>query len=217
MVTATQTGSAWDVYFKDRRYRNLLGELDDLFVETKGLIRQGYKTEVVRGKMNDKVFDMQNKFKELGQTMLDEHEKSLVEIQQKEKVVTFDNPQAEMLKRQDLEAKVQLMDREDLYEFIYNIDPDDTGVYELSVYQKAVETRLSKEDQDRLKGHFKVLKDKIMYPFRNNEEYQQLEYEYGILRQYGLQINGQPVRRDEEGDIKIISIQDEYSKLFRNA
>lgn len=213
----TQTTSAWDVYFNDRRYRNLLGELDDLFVETKSLLRQGYKHDVVANKMNDKVFGMQDKFKELGQTMLDEHEKQMVEIQQKEKVVSFDNPQAEMLKRQDLEAKVSIMDKTDLIEFLYNIDPDDTGVYELSVYINAMENRLSDHEQEALSNHFVTLKEQIMFPFRNNDEYQQLEYEYNVLRQYGLQINGQPVRRNEEGDIRITNIQNDYSQIFREA
>ncbi|SUK21656.1 hypothetical protein [Staphylococcus aureus] len=74
MTTTTNTGGTWDVYFDDRRYRNLLGDFEDLITETKSLIRQGYKTDVIKSKMDNKVLSLQSKFKELGQILLDEHE-----------------------------------------------------------------------------------------------------------------------------------------------
>lgn len=30
MTITTNTGGTWDVYFNDRRYRNLLGDFEDL-------------------------------------------------------------------------------------------------------------------------------------------------------------------------------------------
>lgn len=74
MTTTTNTGGTWDVYFDDRGYRNLLGDFEDLITETKSLIRQGYKTDVIKSKMDNKVLSLQSKFKELGQILLDEHE-----------------------------------------------------------------------------------------------------------------------------------------------
>ena len=50
MTTTTITRDTWDVYFNDRRYRNLLGDFEDLITETKSLIRQGYKTDVIKNK-----------------------------------------------------------------------------------------------------------------------------------------------------------------------
>lgn len=217
MTTTTNTGDTWDVYFNDRRYRNLLGDFEDLITETKSLIRQGYKTDVIKNKMDNKVLSLQSKFKELGQILLDEHEEKIVEIQQKEKESSYENPQVKMLKRQDIEAKVNLIDAEDLIDLVYNTDPETIGVFELNVYKKAMNNRLSDDENARLKPYFDLLAEKVMHPYRNNEEYQKLEYNYNILRQFGLQNNGQPVTKDNDGDVKIINIQSKYNEVFRNA
>ncbi|SCT24928.1 hypothetical protein [Staphylococcus caeli] len=210
----TQTTSAWDVFFNDKRYKDLLDELNKHFSETRLLLKQGYRQDIVREKMNDKVFGMQMKFKELGQKMIDEHETKLQKLEQDNKVVTFDDPQAELLKRQDLEAKVSLIDNNELVHLIQNIDPDDVGVYEISVYAKAIEKRLTENQQQRVRD-FHVVKEKVLYPFRNNEEYQQLEHDLAVLYQFGMQVKGQPVDRDEEGNIKIMNIADQYNEIFK--
>ncbi|RIM75758.1 hypothetical protein BU121_11470 [Staphylococcus xylosus] len=210
----TQTTSAWDVFFDDKRYKDLLNELNKHFSETKLLLKQGYRDDIVREKMNDKVFGMQLKFKELGQKMIDEHETKLQKLEQDNKVVTFDDPQAELLKRQDLEAKVSLIDNSELIHLIQNIDPDDVGVYEISVYAQAIEKRLTDDQQKRVRD-FHVVKEKVLYPFRNNDEYQQLEQDLAVLYQYGLQIKGEPVDRDSEGNIRIMNIADEYNNIFK--
>lgn len=209
-----KTASAWDVFFNDKRYNDLLDELNKYFSETRLLIKQGYRDDVIREKMNDKVFDMQLKFKNLTQKMIDEHETKLQKLEQDNKVVTFDDPQAELLKRQDLEAKVSLIDNDELINLIENIDPEDVGVYEISVYAQAIEKRLSESQQQRVRD-FHIIKEKVLYPFRNSEEYQELDYDLAVLYQYGMQVNGQPVVKDDDGDIKIINIQNEYSKIFR--
>lgn len=210
----TQTTSAWDVFFNDKRYKDLLDELNKHFSETKLLLKQGYRDDIVREKMNDKVFGMQLKFKELGQKMIDEHETKLQKLEQDNKVVTFDDPQAELLKRQDLEAKVSLIDNSELIHLIQNIDPDDVGVYEINVYAQAIEKRLS-EDQQRQVRDFHVVKQNVLYPFRNNGEYKELEYNLAVLYEFGLQLKGQPVDRDSEGNIRIMNIADEYNNIFK--
>ncbi|WP_029377594.1 hypothetical protein [Staphylococcus xylosus] len=192
----------------------VLDELNKHFSETKLLLKQGYRDDIVREKMNDKVFGMQLKFKELGQKMIDEHETKLQKLEQDNKVVTFDDPQAELLKRQDLEAKVSLIDNSELIHHIQNIDPDDVGVYEISVYAQAIEKRLTDDQQKRVRD-FHVVKEKVLYPFRNNDEYQQLEQDLAVLYQYGLQIKGEPVDRDSEGNIRIMNIADEYNNIFK--
>ncbi|UMT76033.1 hypothetical protein ML435_01810 [Staphylococcus roterodami] len=210
----TQTTSAWDVFFNDKRYKGLLDELNKHFSETKLLLKQGYRDDIVREKMNDKVFGMQLKFKELGQKMIDEHETKLQKLEQDNKVITFDDPQAELLKRQDLEAKVSLIDNIELVHLIQNIDSNDVGVYEISVYAKAIEKRLTDDQQKRVRD-FHAVKEKVLYPFRNNAEYQQLEHDLAVLYQYGMQIKGEPVDRDSEGNIRIMNIADEYNNIFK--
>lgn len=192
----------------------VLDELNKHFSETKLLLKQGYRDDIVREKMNDKVFGMQLKFKELGQKMIDEHETKLQKLEQDNKVVTFDDPQAELLKRQDLEAKVSLIDNNELVHLIQNIDSNDVGVYEISVYAKAIEKRLTDDQQKRVRD-FHAVKEKILYPFRNNDEYQQLEQDLAVLYQYGMQIKGEPVDRDNEGNIRIMNIADEYNNIFK--
>ncbi|MEB6291622.1 hypothetical protein NGC65_00770 [Staphylococcus xylosus] len=192
----------------------VLDELNKHFSETKLLLKQGYRDDIVREKMNDKVFGMQLKFKELGQKMIDEHETKLQKLEQDNKVVTFDDPQAELLKRQDLEAKVSLIDNNELVHLIQNIDSNDVGVYEISVYAKAIEKRLTDDQQKRVRD-FHAVKEKILYPFRNNDEYQQLEQDLAVLYQYGMQIKGEPVDRDSEGNIRIMNIADEYNNIFK--
>nr|WP_261793738.1 hypothetical protein [Staphylococcus aureus] len=121
------------------------------------------------------------------------------------------------MKRQDIEAKVNLIDAEELFNLIYNANPKTTNVYELNIYKKAIENRLTEDENTRLKPYFDVLVEKVMYPYRNNEEYQKLDYNYNVLRQFGLQNNGQPVIKDNDGDIEIINIQSKYNEVFHNA
>jgi hypothetical protein len=212
----TQITSVWDVFFNDKRYTGLLDELNKLFLETRLLLKQGYRDDIVRDKMNDKVFGMQLKFKELGQKMIDEHETKLQKLEQANKIVTFDDPQAELLKRQDLEAKVSLIDNEELIHLIQNIDSDDVGVYEISVYAKAIDKRLNETQQQHV-TKFNAVKERVLYPFRNNDEYNKAEYDLGILYQYCMQVRGQPVVKDDESDVRILNIQNEYSEIFRNS
>ena len=46
----------------------------------------------------------------------------------KEKESSYENPQVEMLKRQDIEAKVNLIDAEELFNLVYNANPKTTNV-----------------------------------------------------------------------------------------
>ena len=85
--------------------------------------------------MDNKALSLQSKFKRIGQILLDEHEEKIVEIQQKRKS-SYENPQVEMLKRQDIEAKVNLIDAEELFNLVYNANPKTTNVYELNIYKK---------------------------------------------------------------------------------
>ena len=54
----------------------------------------------------------------------------------KKKESSYENPQVEMLKRQDIEAKVNLIDAEELFNLVYNANPKTTNVYELNIYKK---------------------------------------------------------------------------------
>ena len=45
----------------------------------------------------------------------------------KEKESSYENPQVEMLKRQDIEAKVNLIDAEELFNLVYNANPKTTN------------------------------------------------------------------------------------------
>lgn len=210
----TQTTNAWDVFFNDKRYKDLLDELNKYFSETRLLLKQGYRHDIVREKMNDKVFGMQLKFKELGQKMIDEHETRLQQLEQDDKVVKFDDPQVELLKRQDLEAKVSLVDNSGLIHLIKNIDPKDIGVYEISVYAQAIDKRLTDSQKEQL-GEFEYIKEQVVYPFRNNEEYKKLEYDLAVLYQFGMQLSGQPVVKNDYGDVTIMDIQNEYNNILK--
>lgn len=203
----------WEIFLADKRYNELVNELDGYLNETGRMLQKGYREDVVHNKMKEKVFNMQLKFKELTTKLIEETKEKIKNIEQSNKVVKFDNPQDELLKRQDLVAKIELIDSNELVNFIEHLDPDDTGVYELSIYQKAIEERLNEVQQRQVESVFYEIKKKVLNPYSDNPEHEKALFNLNVLESCGMETNGQPIAEDAEGVSYFRNIQDEYNKV----
>ena len=63
-MTTTKEQNTWSVFFDDRKYRNLLGDLDDLLNETKTMYKQGYRPDVIDKQQQPKVEALTESFKQ---------------------------------------------------------------------------------------------------------------------------------------------------------
>lgn len=211
----TETTNVWNVFFEDKRYNNLLNELNSFINETRNLIKQGYKLNVIDEKQNSKIGELQMKFKELGQTMLDERESKMNEIENDLTSKDVADPQQELIKRQDLEARLSLIDANEVIDRISNLKAENTSVYEISAYQNVLASnKLSEAQKNQVVIHFSDVKQKVLYPFNYNEAYQKLSEEYNTIVSSSMASTGVPVTTDEYG-IVYKSVADRYSDVFK--
>lgn len=211
----TETTNVWNVFFEDKRYNNLLNELNSFINETRNLIKQGYKLNVIDEKQNSKIGELQMKFKELGQTMLDERESKMNEIENDLTSKDVADPQQELIKRQDLEARLSLIDANEVIDRISNLKAENTSVYEISAYQNVLEgNKLSEAQKNQVAIHFSDVKQKVLYPFNYNNEYQKLSEEYNTIVSSSMASTGVPVTTDDYG-IVYKSVADRYSDVFK--
>lgn len=211
----TETTNVWNVFFEDKRYKNLLNELNSFINETRNLIKQGYKLNVIDEKQNSKIGELQMKFKELGQTMLDERESKMNEIENDLTSKDVADPQQELIKRQDLEARLSLIDANEVIDRISSLEAENTSVYEISAYQNVLEgNKLSEAQKNQVAINFSDVKQKVLYPFNYNEAYQKLSEEYNTIVSSSMASTGVPVTTDEYG-IVYKSVADRYSDVFK--
>lgn len=53
-TNATKTGSAYDVLFNDRKYKDLLDKVDEFLEETFIMYQRGYRLDAIDEKQNQK-------------------------------------------------------------------------------------------------------------------------------------------------------------------
>ena len=101
----------------------------------------------------------------------------------------YNNPQSEMLKRQDLSAKIDLIDNTEVIAMIVNADATNTTVYELKLLQDVINKRFTESEKNKVAMSFETLKQNVLYPERN-DEFAQLEYNYNVINQTGMDNSG---------------------------
>ena len=62
-----------------------------------------------------------------------------------------------------------------------------------------------------------ALKQAVLYPFENNEEHDNLAYQFNVLRQIGMANNGSVITKDDEGYVVIKPLADRYNNQLKYA
>lgn len=208
----TQTTNAWDVFFKDKRYNSLVDELNTFLKETEQLFKAGYRLDIINEKQNEKIPALQNKFKELAQKMLDERNQKMVDIEKSNK--TEENPNQEVIRRQDFTARLSLLHNHEVIDLINSLNPEEVSLFEINELQKVIEKRFSEQERKSISVKFSELKIQALFPYSNDEEYQKYSYEYDVIENTGMAVAGVPVTQDEHG-IVYKSVSDRYNDIIK--
>ncbi|QJX56604.1 hypothetical protein EYQ96_11075 [Staphylococcus warneri] len=214
-MTTKMEQNTWSVFFDDRKYRNLLGDLDDLLTETKTMYRQGYRPDVIDKQQQPKVESLTESFKQFAINKMEDIKNKLDTLTEQAQQ-DYNNPQSEMLKRQDLSAKIDLIDNTEVIAMIVNADTTNTTVYELKLFQDAINKRFTESEKNKVAMSFETLKQNVLYPERNNDEYAQLEYNYNVINQTGMANSGVVVTENEYGSVDFKTINDRYADAIKS-
>ena len=214
-MTTKMEQNTWSVFFDDRKYRNLLGDLDDLLTETKTMYRQGYRPDVIDKQQQPKVEALTESFKQFAINKMEDIKNKLDTLTEQAQQ-DYNNPQSEMLKRQDLSAKIDLIDNTEVIAMIVNADATNTTVYELKLLQDVINKRFTESEKNKVAMSFETLKQNVLYPERNNDEFAQLEYNYNVINQTGMANSGVVVTENEYGSVDFKTINDRYADAIKS-
>ncbi|MEB6230016.1 hypothetical protein [Staphylococcus xylosus] len=216
-TNSTKIGNAYDVLFNDKKYNDLLNEVDGFLEDTFIMYQRGYRLDAIDDKQKPKLIQIENEFKQYASKRLESMVKRLEEIEKELTTEDLSNPEAELINRQNLEARLSFYDNIEIVDYIRNVDPKDIGVYELSLLQKIFDNRFTENQRNQVSSTFIQLKQSVLYPYENNDEYNKLSNDYNILRQIGMNINGAVITKDDEGYVVIKSLADRYNDHLKYA
>ena len=214
-MTTTKEQNTWSVFFDDRKYRNLLGDLDDLLNETKTMYKQGYRPDVIDKQQQPKVEALTESFKQFAINRMEDIKNKLDTLTEQAQQ-DYSNPQSEMLKRQDLSAKIDLLDNTEVIAMIVNASATNTTVYEVKLFQDVINKRFTESEKNKVAMSFETLKQNVLYPERNNDEFAQLEYNYNVINQTGMANSGVVVTENEYGSVDFKMINDRYADAINS-
>lgn len=207
--------NTWDVLFKDSEYKKLNEELNTLLKDTATQVKAGYRLDVVDEKQKPKIDVLTDKFKNFASEKLESIEQRLNALKEDLTKENVTDPQSELIKRQNLEAKLSLFDTYDVIDLIKQADTSNTSIYELNLYQNTINERFSEVEKNNVSYKMSELKQAILHPEENNEEYQNLAKEYSVLNSLGMAQNGVPVTKAENGNVVIKSVYERYNDTLK--
>lgn len=207
--------NTWDVLFKNSEYKKLNEELNTLLKNTATQVKAGYRLDVVDEKQKPKIDVLTDKFKNFASEKLESIEQRLNALKEDLTKENVTDPKSELIKRQNLEAKLSLFDNYDVIDLIKQADTSNTSIYELNLYQNTINERFSEVEKNNVSYKMSELKQAILHPEENNEEYQNLAKEYSVLNSLGMAQNGVPVTKAENGNVVIKSVYERYNDTLK--
>lgn len=213
--TTNAATDTWNVLFNDSTYNKLIDELDTFLKDTATQVKAGYRLDVVDEKQKPKIDVLTDKFKNFANEKLESIEQRLGTIKEELSKENVTDPQTELIKRQNLEAKLSLFDNYDVIDLIKQADTSNTSIYELNLYQNTINERFSEVEKDNVSYKMSELKQAILHPEESNEEYQNLAKEYSVLSSLGMAQNGVPVTINNNDNVEIKPITDGYKEVLK--
>lgn len=213
--TTNAATDTWSVLFNDSTYNKLIDELDTFLKDTATQVKAGYRLDVVDEKQKPKIDVLTDKFKNFASEKLESIEQRLGTIKEELSKENVTDPQSELIKRQNLEAKLSLFDNYDVIDLIKQADTSNTSIYELNLYQNTINERFSEVEKDNVSYKLSELKQAILHPEESNEEYQNLAKEYSVLNSLGMAQKGVPVTINNNDNVEIKPITDGYKEVLR--
>ncbi|UXU54896.1 hypothetical protein MUA11_11520 [Staphylococcus agnetis] len=211
-MTMQQT-EVWNIFFDDNKYQDLLNKVDRFLKESSTMFLKGYRLDAIDEQQKPKLQELENAFKTYAQTRLDDIAKRLESIEKDATNDKVDNPQEELIRRQNLQARYDFYSNGEIMNRINTVDVQDIDIFELSLLQKIISERFNDTEEQQVAHAFEVLKQNVLHPYENNSEYEKLAYDYSVIEQVGMKNSGVVVTR-KDGDYMptIKSLNDRYNE-----
>lgn len=207
---------AWNVLFEDNDYQTLIKELDSFLDKTKALREAGYSNSEIDKQQLPKIEKLENGFKEFAVSKLQSINDQLCIMQNEALEQDIDNPHAEIIKRQDLQARLSLITNDEVIALIKHLAPTDTKIYEIYLYENLINNRFNELEKKHIAKDFEKLKEKVLYPYSDESEYKRLVSERNTLNTLKMNYLGIPATKDEAGYIGVRSVKQRYLDVLSN-
>ncbi|MGW9934316.1 hypothetical protein [Staphylococcus hominis] len=207
---------AWNVLFEDNDYQTLIKELDSFLDETKALRKADYSNSEIDKQQLSKIEKLENGFKEFAASKLQSINDQLCIMQNEALEQDVDNPHAEIIKRQDLQARLSLITNDEAIALIKHLAPTDTKIYEIYLYENLINNRFNELEKKHIAKDFEKLKEKVLYPYSDEIEYKRLVSERNTLNTLKMNYLGIPATKDEAGYIGVRSVKQRYLDVLSN-
>ncbi|MBY7665706.1 hypothetical protein HRV87_012505 [Staphylococcus agnetis] len=211
-MTMEQT-EVWNIFFDDNKYQDLLNKVDRFLKESSTMFLKGYRLDAIDEQQKPKLQELENEFKNYAQTRLDDIAKRIDEIEKESTTDKVENPQEELIRRQNLQARYDFYSNGEIMNHINTVDAQDVDIFELSLLQKIISERFNDTEEQQVAHAFEVLKQNVLHPYENNSEYEKIAYDYSVIEQVGMKNSGVVVTR-KDGDYMptIKSLNDRYNE-----
>lgn len=213
-----QQTEVWNIFFDDNKYQDLLTKVDRFLKESSAMFLKGYRLDAIDEQQKPKMQELENEFKTYAQTRLDDIAKRIDEIEKESTTDKVENPQEELIRRQNLQARYDFYSNGEIMNHINTVDVQDIDIFELSLLQKIISERFNDTEEQQVAHAFEVLKQGVLYPYENNSEYEKLAYEYSVIDQVGMKNSGVVVTKgtDNEG-VTFKTLSDRYNEELKRA
>lgn len=213
-----QQTEVWNIFFDDNKYQDLLNKVDRFLKESSEMFLKGYRLDAIDEQQKPKIQVLENEFKTYAQTRLDDIAKRIDEIEKESTTDKVENPQEELIRRQNLQARYDFYSNGEIMDHINTVDAQDVDIFELSLLQKIISERFNDTEEQQVTHAFEVLKQGVLYPYENNSEYEKLAYDYSIIEQVGMKNSGVVVTKDTDYEgVTLKSLGDRYNEELKNA
>lgn len=207
---------AWNVLFEDNGYQTLIKELDSFIDETKALREADYSHSEIDKQQLSKIEKLESEFKEFAASKLQSINDQLCIMQNEALEQDVDNPHAEIIKRQDLQARLSLITNDEAIALIKHLAPTDTKIYEIYLYENLINNRFTELEKKHITKDFEKLKEKVLYPYSDEIEYKRLVSERNTLNTLKMNYLGIPATKDEAGYIGVRSVKQRYLDVLND-
>lgn len=207
---------AWNVLFEDNDYQTLIKELNSFLDETKALREADYSNSEIDEQQLSKIEKLENGFKQFAVSKLQRINDQLCIMQSEALEQEIDNPHAEIIKRQDLQARLSLITNDEAITLIKHVAPTDTKIYEIYLYENLINNRFNDLEKKHIAKDFEKLKEKVLYPYSDEIEYKRLVSERNTLNTLKMYYLGIPATKDEAGYIGVRSVKQRYLDVLSN-
>ncbi|EOV2100189.1 hypothetical protein O0D88_07195 [Staphylococcus pseudintermedius] len=212
-----QQTEVWNIFFDDSKYQELLNRVERLLKESSEMFLKGYRIDAIDKQQKPKIKELENEFKSYAQTRLEGIAKRIDEIEKETTTNKVENPQEELIRRQNLQARYDFYSNGEIMDHINTVDAQEIDIFELSLLKNIISDRFNDTEEQQVAHTFEVLKQSVLYPYANNKEYEQLSYDYNVIDDVGMNNNGVVITKNTDYDgVMIKTLGDRYNEALKS-